>query len=109
MTPARHRVPEFRNQTSDQYSSKVVFQEGRQFSDGGWFTTLKVQVLLNGVWTDVSGLTVTPAYPGANGITYETFTLTFIPVTGTGIRIDGKPGGSATFISVGELRAFTTP
>jgi len=86
-----------------------VFQEGPQFSDGGWFTSIKIQVLQNNVWTNVAGTVVTPAYPGANGINYETFTFTFPAVTGTGIRIDGAPGGTATFISVGELRVFSTP
>jgi PKD domain/PQQ-like domain len=93
---------------SPQTFTKLVFQEGDQFGDGGWFTSLKVQVRQSGVWTDVTGSTVTPAYPGANGITYETFTFTFNATTGDGIRIDGVPGGANTFISVAELRAYAT-
>ncbi|HXI58087.1 MAG TPA: PKD domain-containing protein [Polyangia bacterium] len=95
--------------TSTTTFGKVVFQEGRQFSDGGWFTSLKIQVRQNNVWVDVPGAVVTPAYPGGNGVTYETFTFTFPAIAGTGIRIDGAPGGASTFISVGELRVFSTP
>lgn len=85
----------------------LVFQEGRHFFDGGWFQTLRVQYrTVGGQWTNVPGLVTTPAYPGNNGVGYESFRLSFAPVTGTGIRIEGAPGGSARFISVGELRVF---
>ncbi|HVW29429.1 MAG TPA: PKD domain-containing protein [Polyangiaceae bacterium] len=89
--------------------TKLVFTEGMQFGDGGWFTSIKVQVLQSGTWTNVTGATVSPAYAGANGVSYDTYTFTIPSVTGTGIRIDGVPGGSATFISCGELRAFGGP
>ena len=84
----------------------LTFQEGKQFSDGGWFTALRVQVRTGGVWTDVAGLVSTPAYAGANGITYEQFALQFTPTTGDAIRIAGTPGGAARFVSVGELRVL---
>ncbi|MGH7894523.1 MAG: PKD domain-containing protein, partial [Candidatus Binatia bacterium] len=88
---------------------RVVFQEGKHFVDGGWFETLTVQVRQGGAWNPVAGLTITPAYPGTdNGVTYETYTLTFADIVGDGIRIYGAPGGSADFISVGELRAYGT-
>jgi cysteine-rich repeat protein len=86
--------------------SRLVFQEGMNFAGGGWFDTLTVQVRQNGVWTAVSGLTSAPAYPANDGINYETYTLTFTPVTGDGVRLDGAPGGSADFISVGELEVY---
>jgi hypothetical protein len=86
--------------------SEVTFQEGMHFSDGGWFTSIMVQVRVNGTWTDVQNFQSTPAYAGGNGVNYETYQLTFTPVAGDGIRIAGTPGGSASFISVGELRAF---
>jgi hypothetical protein len=95
--------------SSAQTFGKVVFQEGPQFWDGGWFTSIRIQVLQGGTWVTVPNTTVTPAYPGANGVGYETFTFTFPSITGTGIRIDGAPGGASTFISVAELRVFTTP
>ena len=87
--------------------NRVVFQEGINFSDGGWFTTLTVQVRQGANWVNVSGLTSTPAYPGVNnGINYETYTLQFAPISGDAIRIYGAPGGSAAFISVAELLVF---
>ncbi len=88
---------------------KLVFQEGKHFWDGGWFDTLAVEALIGGTWMTVSGLVVSPAYPGDNGVSYETFEFTFDPVVTDGIRIYGDPGGSAGFISVGELRALTAP
>jgi hypothetical protein len=58
------------------------------------------------VWTAVTGLTSTPANPPNDGTNYETYMLTFAPATGDGIRLDGAPGGSADFISVGELEVY---
>jgi hypothetical protein len=54
----------------------------------------------------VSNLVVTPAYPGNNGVNFESFTMTFSQIQGDAIRIHGAPGGSAAFISVGELEVF---
>jgi hypothetical protein len=93
--------------TGSRTFSHLIFQEGRHFPDGGWFTTLGVQVRQAGSWVNVSGVTVTPAYPGANnGTTFESYTLDFPAVSGDGIRIVGAPGGSADFISIAELRVF---
>ncbi len=85
---------------------RIVFQEGRQFSDGGWFQTLGVQVGNGVTWSNVSGLTITPLYGGANGVSFETFELDFAPVSATHVRIVGVPGGAARFISVAELRLY---
>ena len=85
----------------------LTFQEGKQFGNGGWLDTLQVQVRIGGVWTAVTQLVSTPAYPGANGVNYETFELTFAPISGDAIRVAGVPGGSTRFFSVGELRAWT--
>ncbi|TMA78315.1 MAG: hypothetical protein E6J72_14315, partial [Deltaproteobacteria bacterium] len=87
--------------------NRVVFQEGMNFADGGWFTSLRVQVRQNGTWNTVTGLVSTPTYPTTNdGVSYETYTLTFTATTGDGIRIDGAPGGQNQFISVGELEIY---
>jgi len=87
--------------------NRIVFQEGISFWDGGWFDTLNVQVRQNGVWTNVANLTFTPHYPATNdGVSYRTYTLSFSAITGDGIRLDGAPGGSADFISVGELEVY---
>lgn len=97
-------------QYTQSYSfGRVVFQEGMQFSDGGWFDNLTVQVRQSGVWANVSGLTVTPSYARNNGVSYETYTLAFSAITGDAIRIYGAPGGSADFISVAELQVFAAP
>ena len=86
--------------------TKVVFQEGMHFFDGGWFNTLTVQVRRNGQWVGVSNLVVSPAYAGSNGVNFGTYTLSFTPIQGDAIRLYGAPGGSAAFISVGELDVF---
>lgn len=82
----------------------LVFQEGMNFSNGGHFASLKVQLLIDGVWVDAAGLTSDPPYPGGNGSNYETFFLTWTPVPASGVRVAGVPGGSARYISVAELR-----
>jgi hypothetical protein len=85
----------------------VLFQEGKNFVDGGWFTTLRVQVRQGGNWVDAPGLTITPAYPGRNNnINFESYNLRFTTSSGDGIRIVGDPGGSADFISVAELQVY---
>lgn len=92
----------------------MTFQEGRHFGDGGWFDTIGVQTRNGGgatPWVDVQGLAFAPAYAGNNGAanSYETYSISFTPVMGTEIRLVGNPGGSANFISVGELRALEEP
>jgi len=86
--------------------AQVVFQEGMNFSDGGWFNNLNVQVRQSGTWVNVSNLTSTPAYPPNDGISFETYTLKFSPISGDAIRLDGAPGGSSYFVSVGELLVY---
>jgi glucose/arabinose dehydrogenase len=88
---------------------RVLFQEGRQFADGGWFNSLRVEVGNGSSWTPVTGLSITPLYGGANGLGFEIFQLDFDAASGTQIRIAGAPGGSARFISVAELRVFASP
>ncbi len=93
--------------TSAHSFHRVVFQEGLHFSNGGWFDSLTVQVRQSGTWAPVSGLSISPAYPFAdNGVSYETYTLTFDEIAGDGIRVFGAPGGAAGFISIGELDIF---
>ncbi|MEK6642891.1 MAG: PQQ-dependent sugar dehydrogenase [Planctomycetota bacterium] len=83
----------------------MLFQEGKHFFDGGFFDSLTVQVLTGG-WQPATNIVITPAYPGNNGTSYESFFITFDQVNAQGIRLHGNPGGSANFISVGELRVF---
>lgn len=86
--------------------SKVVFQEGMNFADGGWFKNLNVQLRQSGTWINVSNLASTPTYSPNDSIGYETYTLTFSQISGDAIRIGGAPGGSAYFVSVGELQVY---
>ena len=93
---------------SAQTFTRVVFQEGVHFWDGGWFLTLTVQVRQSGQWVAVRNLLTTPAYAGNNGMSFDTYTLGFDPIQGEGIRIYGAPGGAAAFISVGELDVYAS-
>jgi hypothetical protein len=87
----------------------LTFTEGLEFGDGGWFSNLQVQVRQNGVWTTVTGLSSTPTYPNAsNGVSFQTYALSFSAATGDGIRIYGPAGGTNHFTSVSELRVAGT-
>ena len=93
--------------SSDRTFDHIVFQEGRQFWNGGWFETLTVQVRQGGSWQSVSGLSISPDYPFAdNDVSFEIYTLIFDEITGDAIRIFGAPGGSHDFISVAELAVY---
>ncbi len=98
--------PEFR-------FTKVTFQEGLHWSDGGWFESFNVEVRVNGTWTPVNALVTTPSYPfassaqpGFDGVPFNTYQLSFDPIAGDGVRIRGNPGGSNNYFSVAELRAY---
>jgi CARDB protein/glycosyl hydrolase family 123/F5/8 type C domain-containing protein len=91
---------------STQTFTRVVFQEGIHFWDGGWFNNLTAQVRQSGSWVTVRNLATSPAYAGRNVANYTTYTLRFDPIQGDAIRIYGAPGGSAAFISVAELDVF---
>ncbi|TPW13358.1 MAG: glucose/sorbosone dehydrogenase, partial [bacterium] len=98
----------------------LVFQEGKQFNNGGWFQppeSLIVQIKnpATGEWAEAPGVW-DPPYPGrlTNGqvVVFETFAWTSdAPVTATGIRIYGTPGGGGAdaFVSCAELEVFTAP
>ncbi|GAA1415302.1 hypothetical protein GCM10009601_04690 [Streptomyces thermospinosisporus] len=77
------------------------------FGDGGWFSsTPRIQVRRDGAWTDVTGQTVTPAYPTSPAAgTNRTYVFDFDTTTGDGVRIIGGSGGSQTFTSLAELEA----
>lgn len=87
--------------------TRLIYQEGKHFFDGGWWELLVVQhQTAPNVWVDTLGVTITPAYAGDNGINFETYDIDFPTVNATGVRLIGRPGGSARFISVGELRVL---
>lgn len=94
--------------TSSQTFGSVVFQEGIHAANGGWFSSApRVQLRIGGQWIDAQGITITPTYAGQSGQHYATYTLRFNATAADGIRVAGTPGGSANFISCGELRVFT--
>ena len=87
--------------------SRLVFEEGRNTSAGGAFTSLAVQVEQpDGSWAPIPGATVSPPYPGLNETHYETFRFDFPPTVSRAIRIAGPPAGSDAFITVGELAVY---
>ncbi|MBE6632733.1 MAG: hypothetical protein E7620_00155 [Ruminococcaceae bacterium] len=88
----------------------VAFTEGMHFNDGGWFENAPtVEVLVDGVWKAVEA-SVSPIYPlgtYGRGSNFDTYTFTFAEeVVCEGVRLIGKPGGSACFISIGEITPF---
>jgi glucose/arabinose dehydrogenase len=85
---------------------RIVFQEGKHFFDGGWWESAWVYVRRNGVWSAVQNLSIVPAYRGNDGQNYDTYVLSFTPIDGEAIIFGGDPGGTAGFISVGELRVI---
>lgn len=96
----------------------LEFTEGGNFVDGGWFEggSMKVEVYRDYQWTEV-GFTSLPEYPNSDSQSdflpdFETYTLMLDePCECGGIRISGIAGGSANFISCGELRVkeYTEP
>ena len=93
--------------------TRLAFQEGKHFVDGGWWESLAVEVRENGVWSAVPDAQIDPPYPFElaaqpffDGTGFDTYTLRFDPIHGDAIRLRGNPGGSAGFVSAGELRAY---
>lgn len=88
----------------------VEFHEGGNFFDGGFFSDGEIwlEALVNGEWTRIDS-DVSPEYKYGETKEdmkpdYETYTLTpKTPVSCDGIRVSGCAGGSAYFISCGEL------
>ncbi len=89
---------------------KLVFQEGREFAPlGGWFDSLTVEARVNGVWTEVNGLNISPPYAANNGLYWETYELLFEAIEGDAIRLIGQGGGTEHFVSIAELRVIDDP
>ena len=92
--------------------SSLVFTEGMNFDNGGWFAdgSISVQALINGTWTAVDAK-IDPKYPVGNlqsdfGNSFETYTFTFKETECDGIRVIGTAGGSAGFVSCAELEVW---
>ena len=86
----------------------LIFQEGIHDSTGGFIPsgTMKVQVLTDQGWVDVTGMKVSPNYPDsanykAFGKDFEIFHISFEPINGHAIRLVGTGG----FFGLAELTA----
>jgi len=85
---------------------------GFAYRDGGWWTTLGVEVQLEaeGNWQPVDNLIITPPYNFTNNRgerrPYETHVLTFDLVTVQAVRVIGHPGGNAQFTSLARLSTY---
>jgi hypothetical protein len=88
--------------------NKVVYVTGNMFSDGGWYAGgLNVQLRQNFQWVNMSGLTITPAYPYSNSAGMnQTYMFSFQKIAGDGLRIIGTPGGTSHFTSMAELAVY---
>ncbi len=92
--------------------SRLVFQEGDTWVDGGWFSDgdIKVQVRSNGAWKDVE-LLESVNYPSSDkredfGQSCEIFDFKFNPIKGTAIRLIGMNGGQSNFVSVSQIEVY---
>lgn len=85
----------------------LIFNEGVKYPTGGWFVTAPtVEVCVGGEWTAVALADDSDVYSEdpESSVGCETFNFKLAsPVTCTGIRLAGAPGGSAHFISVTEM------
>ncbi len=93
--------------------SKLVFQEGDTWYDGGWFSDgdVKVQVRKNGTWKDVE-LQKPTGYPSSDnredfGQSCEIYTFVFDTMTGDAIRLIGMTGGTSNFVSVSQIEVYS--
>lgn len=86
------------------YFDAVRYTSGHKTAEGGWFEALEVQVRRGETWVPVTNLRIDPMYPGDAGVPdFATYTLKFDAITGDGLRLFGKPGGSGAFTSIAEL------
>ncbi len=89
----------------------LVYYTGGVFGDGGWWTTIGVQVTRDGYsWEDAEGVVSGPVYDTADSNagrgSNEKYIFSIIPDTVTGVRIAGHAGGSARFVSIAELEVY---
>jgi len=96
------------------HANRVVYVEGKSFDNGGWWLSLRLQVLdpVSKQWRDVPA-SVSPAYDHsdhqAGRQPYTAFTFEFPTLTCAGLRVVGEPGGTAAFTSIGELEVYYAP
>jgi AraC-like DNA-binding protein len=85
---------------------------GLPYRDGGWWTSLRVEVRLesSGPWKTVDPLSIMPPYvfedARRNRRPYETHALTFNQVMAHAVRVIGFPGGVAQFTALARLAVY---
>lgn len=88
--------------------NRLEYTTGEMFPEGGWFSeTPAVEVRKGARWVPVKGVKVSPVYPGdVRAGARRTYTFRFDTITGSGVRLIGRPGGAKTFTSVSELGVY---
>jgi hypothetical protein len=87
--------------------NQVAYSTGRMSNDGGWFEEgIRIQLRQRGVWIDVAGACSSPRYPGPGARGETTYVFAFEDTWGSGLRIIGRPGGTARYTSISELDVF---
>src|SRR5262249_4088682 len=68
---------------------------------------LGVRVRQDGVYREVPGLSIAPAFPGtSDAVGFRSYQLDFTSAVGDAIQVYGPAGGSAHFASVSELDVY---
>jgi len=85
---------------------------GLPYRDGGWWTTLAVEVRAGDEdpWQPATNLTITPSYDFTDGRgerrPFANHVLTFDTVTAIAVRVIGRPGGVAQFTALARLAVY---
>ena len=83
------------------------FIEGDHFVDGGWFETLSFEVYSGEIWIPVNPKTDFPLDPA---IPFQIFDLQLSQtLVIDGVRIRGRVGGSAQFVTASEIDVLLAP
>lgn len=89
----------------------IRLTEGDHFNapnqQGGWFESVAFEVRVNGQWVAAAPASVTPLDPAAPFQRIDA--VLPAPVTATGVRVSGPPGGAQRFVTVAELDALSAP
>jgi hypothetical protein len=93
-------------------ANAVEYVEAKSFNNGGWWLSLRVQYLdpVTLVWRDCPGAAMAPGYDFGDHqegrAPYSRWRFILAPVTCAGVRVVGRPGGSAAFTSIAELEVY---
>lgn len=86
-------------------TDSVIFIEGDHYPEGGWFETLRVEVLAGGVWSAAAG---TWSEPLSAEQPFQFIEFRFAGVTPcSGVRLVGLPGGAGRFVTASAIDLLT--